>query len=189
MKMKWILLKNTAACLVLNLFLSGMMTWGAEPVMNGGLKIGFVDFEKVFNEYKRTREENQKLQRAKEEKEKSAQSLIDEINKMKTEAEILSEDAKVKTENEIKEKLRHLRDFTEDSKKELLDERNVIFKKITDEIRSIIEIKGKEGNFSLIMDDKALFYKESALDLTEEVIIILNDDAKKAEILKPKSNK
>ena len=95
----------------------------------------------------------------------------------------------LKTENEIKEKLRHLRDFTEDSKKELLDERNVIFKKITDEIRSIIEIKGKEWHFSLIMDDKALFYKESALYLTEEVIIILNDDAKKAENLKPKNEK
>lgn len=172
--------------LVFNLILSGTVCL-AENAAIGGLKIGFVDFEKVFNEYKRTREENQKLQRAKEEKEKSAQNLIDEINKLKTEVEILSEEAKAKTENDIKEKLRHLRDFTEDSKKELLDQRNVIFKKITDEIRSIIEIKGKEGQFSLIMDDKALFYKESALDLTEEIIIILNDDAKRAELLKAKS--
>ena len=35
-------------------------------------KIGFVDFEKVFNNYKRTRDENQTLQRIKEEKEKAA---------------------------------------------------------------------------------------------------------------------
>jgi outer membrane protein len=161
---------------------------GAEG-STGGLKIGFVDFEKAFNEYKRTRDENQNLQRKKEEKEKSAQSLIDEINQMKAQAEILSEEAKAKSETEIKEKLRRLRDYTEDSKKELLDERNVIFKKITDEIRAVVEVKGKEGNFSLILDDKALFYKESALDLTNEIISLLNDDAKRAELLKTKEVK
>lgn len=147
-------------------------------------KIGFVDFEKVFNSYTRTRDENQKLQRAKEEKEKSAQTMIEEINKLKAEAEILSDDSKRKAEKEIMEKLRALRDYTDDSKKELLDERNVLFQKITDEIRQIIAAKGKIEKFSLILDDKALFYKESALDLTEQIIEIVNDDAKKSEILK-----
>ena len=147
-------------------------------------KIGFVDFEKVFNNYKRTRDENQTLQRIKEEKEKAAQTMIEEINKLKAEAEILSDDAKRKAEKEIMEKLRALRDYTDDSKKELLDERNVLFQKITDEIRQIIAAKGKIEKFSLILDDKALFYKESALDLTEQIIQIVNDDTKKSEILK-----
>ena len=147
-------------------------------------KIGFVDFEKVFNSYKRTRDENQTLQRIKEEKEKAAQTMIEEINKLKAEAEILSDDAKRKAEKEIMEKLRALRDYTDDSKKELLDERNVLFQKITDEIRQIIAAKGKIEKFSLILDDKALFYKESALDLTEQIIQIVNDDTKKSEILK-----
>ena len=147
-------------------------------------KIGFVDFEKVFNNYKRTRDENQKLQRVKEDKEKSAQTMIEEINKLKAEAEILSDDAKRKAEKEIMEKLRALRDYTDDSKKELLDERNVLFQKITEEIRQVIAAKGKIEKFSLILDDKALFYKESALDLTEQIIQIINDDAKKADILK-----
>ena len=151
------------------------------------LKIGFVDFESVFNSYKVTRENNQTLQRYKEDKEKEAQKLLDEINSMKAEAEILSEDAKKKAQNLIRDKLRELRDFTEDSKKELLDERNVIFQKITDEIRQIIAARGKAGNFTLILDDKALFYKESALELTDEIIEILNDDTKRSEILGAKA--
>ena len=98
---------------VMFMFLAGMGISAADQ------KIGFVDFEKVFNSYKRTRDENQKLQRVKEEKEKTAQGLIDEINKLKAEAEILSDEAKKKAEKEIMEKLRNLRDFTDDSKKEL----------------------------------------------------------------------
>jgi outer membrane protein len=173
------IIKTTMICAMM-LLISGISIFAAEQ------KIGFVDFEKVFNSYKRTRDENQKLQRVKEEKEKTAQGLIDEINKLKAEAEILSDDAKKKVEKDIMEKLRSLRDFTDDSKKELLDERNVLFQKITDEIRQVIAAKGKMDHFTLILDDKALFYKESALDLTEEIIVIVNDDAKKAEILKQK---
>ena len=76
--------------------------------------------------------------------------MIEEINKLKAEAEILSDDAKRKAEKEIMEKLRALRDYTDDSKKELLDERNVLFQKITDEIRQIIAAKGKIEKFSFI---------------------------------------
>jgi len=142
------------------------------------LKIGFVDFEKTFSKYKKTGVANQKLQRIKEEKEKAAQALIDEINKLKAEAEILSAEAKIAAEKDIRNKLRSLRDFTDDAKKELLDERNVAFKKITDEIREIIAAVGAKENFSLILDDKALFYKKSAFDLTEQILSVINDDEK-----------
>ena len=153
--------------IILAVIISGFIYFPA--ALAGDLKIGYVDFEAVFNSYKKTRDENQKLQRIKEEKEKSAQKLIDEINKLKAEAEILSEDAKRNAEKEITDKLRYLRDFTEDSKKELLDERNVIFQKITDEIREVIAAKGRKDNFSLIFDDKALFYKESGFDITKDI--------------------
>jgi len=145
------------------------------------LKIGFVDFEKVFNNFKKTREENQKLQRYKEEKEKEAQSHLEEINRLKAESEILSPEARESTQKKIRQKLRDLRDYTEDSKKELLDERNIIFKKITDDIREVIRKMGEDGNFTLILDDKALFYKKSALDMTLQVIEKLNADPSQGE--------
>jgi Skp family chaperone for outer membrane proteins len=146
------------------------------------MKIGFVDFEKVFNSYKKTRDENQKLQRYKEEKEKSLQSLFDEVNRLKAENEILSAEAKLTSEKNIKDKLRETRNYKEDINQDLLDRRNEIFQKITDEIRGVIQIKGKQDHFTLIMDDKALFYKESALDLTQSVIELLNADTPAVEV-------
>lgn len=148
-----------------------------------GMKIGVIDFEKVFNSFVKTKEENQKLQGLKEVKEKEAQTLIDEINKLKSEAEILSDDAKRKVEKEIRDKLRDLRDFTEDSKKELLEERNIIFQKITEDIRKIIAAKGKKEGFSMIIDDKALFYTADALDLTEDIIKVINSEESTKSLL------
>ncbi|EKD28675.1 MAG: hypothetical protein ACD_79C00249G0012 [uncultured bacterium] len=169
-------LRKSFLLLVFSAFMFGSLS--AEE-----MKIGYVDFEKVFNSYSKTKEENQKLQRLKEEKEKSAQQFIDEVNKLKAEAEILSDESKRQAEKQIRDKLRTLRDFTDDSKKELLDERNVIFQKITDEIRTLIAAKGKKESFTLILDDKALFYKQSAFDLTEEITELLNDETKRNELL------
>ncbi len=174
------LLKTFTVILVSSFFACAVLSAADLPTE---VKMGFVDFEKVFNSYKKTRDENQKLQRYKEEKEKSLQTLIDEINNLKAEQEILSVEAKLKAEKNIKDKLREVRDFREDINQDLLDKRNVVFQKITNEIRAVIEAKGKQDQFTLIMDDKALFYKESALDLTQSVMELLNDDAKCAEIL------
>lgn len=147
------------------------------------LKIGYINFEHAFNSYKNTKTQNEKLQQKKDEKELAAKKMVDEINKLKAEAEILSEDAKQKAEKEIRDRLRDLRDYSEDAKKELLDLRNVIFKEITDEIRIIIEVMGKKDGYSFIFDDKALFYKEAGYDITSSLIDILNDDSKKKEYL------
>lgn len=159
------------------------------PVLaENDLKIAFVDFEKVFNTYKKTMEENKELQRNKEAKEASAQVLIDEINKLKAEAEILSDEAKNKAERTIRDKLRELKDYTDDSKRDLVRRRNEVFKKITDEIRVIIAAKGAQDGLSLVLDDKALFYKASVLDLTDDIIDVLNDDDKRQAVLASSSS-
>jgi Skp family chaperone for outer membrane proteins len=147
------------------------------------LKIAYINFEKVFNSYKKTAEENQKLQQIKEEKENEAQSMISEINRLKAEAEILSKEARLKADKEITDRLRDLKLFTEDTKKELVDERNLIFQKLTDEIRKVVEAKGRKGEYTLIMDDKALFFKDPSLDITDSIIDVLNDDSKREKII------
>jgi Skp family chaperone for outer membrane proteins len=170
--------------LILGILVSSFFVERTLAATSVEMKVGFVDFEKVFNSYKKTRDENQKLQRYKEEKEKALQSFIEEVNSLKAESEILSAEAKLTSEKNIKDKLRELRDYKEDINQDLLERRNVMFQKITDEIRQVIEAKGKQDHFTLIMDDKALFYKESALDLTQSVIELLNVDTPAVEVEK-----
>lgn len=140
------------------------------------LKIGYVDFEKVFNEYHKTKEGNEILNKEKVAKEDEGKKLVDAINKMRQEAELLSQDAKKKKEEEIKQKIKELREFTEITRRDLIKKRNDMWKGIFEDIRAVVQEKGKNEDYSLIFDDKALLFKLDGLDLTEEVIQVLNKE-------------
>ena len=143
------------------------------------IKIGYVNFEKIFESYEKTKDLNEELQKKKYQKEVEGQQMVDEINKLRSKIQLLSDEEKEKKQKELTEKMRDLRDFTNDSKQELLKERDEIFKKLTKEITDIIEEKGKKDGYTLIFDDQVILYKAKANDLTEEIITLLNEKYRK----------
>lgn len=143
------------------------------------IKIGYVNFEKAFNEYYKTKEGNAILAKEKSAKEDEGRKLVDQVNKMRKEAELLSQEAKKEKEDEIREKIRELKEFTEISRNGLVQKRNEMWKDIFAEIRKVIEKKAEDEEFTVIFDDKALLYKMDGLDLTDEIISELNKEGKK----------
>ncbi len=143
------------------------------------IKIGFVNFEKAFNDYYKTKEGNAILAKEKSAKEDEGRKLVDQINKMRKEAELLSQEAKKTKEEAIREKIRELREFTEISRQGLVQKRNDMWRDIFEEIRKVVKAKAEKEEFSLIFDDKALLYKMDALDITDEIISELNKEDKK----------
>ena len=173
--MRWKLITNTAVALSLMMF--GLFI-NTNNAFCEDQQIGFVSFEKIFESYEKTKEKNENLQKEKYEKEVDGQKMVDDINKLRNEIQLLSEEMKESKQKELTEKMRNLRDFTNDSKESLLKKRDEIFKALTKEIVSIIEEKGKTDGYTLIFDDQVLFYKAKANDLTEEIIKILNNKYK-----------
>lgn len=173
--MSWKMTANTIV--VLSLMMFGLFI-NTEDAFCEEQKIGFVSFEKIFESYEKTKEKNENLQKEKYEKEVDGQKMVDEINKLRNEIQLLSEEMKESKQKELTEKMRNLRDFTNDSKESLLKKRDEIFKALTKEIVSIIEEKGKADKYTLVFDDQVLFYKAKASDLTEDIIKILNDKYK-----------
>jgi outer membrane protein len=146
------------------------------------LKLGYVDVEKVFNEYELTKQNDAKLKEEGKTKTTERAAMVEEIKKLKEEAELLSEEARREKETGIEEKLKVLRDFDEKTKNELRGKRDFLLKNIFDDIRKTIEVIGKAENYSLVFNDRALLYKTEAFDITSQVVKKMNEDAaKKAE--------
>jgi len=148
--------------------------WAAEIAMVT------VDMEKVFTTYEKTKEENQKLQEAQKGKELEGQAKLNNINKLKEEAMLLTDEAREKKDNEIREKIGELQKFGEDSRRELLQQRDLLWNQIVDKIKEVISLEAKAKKYTLVFDDKALFYKaESVKDITEDITTIMNASYKK----------
>ncbi|MBN1522112.1 MAG: OmpH family outer membrane protein [Candidatus Aureabacteria bacterium] len=165
-----------AMALLLAFSLFGLME--KKALCEEGLKIGYVNFEKIFESYDKTKELNEELQKKKYSKEVEGQQMVDEINKLRNEMQLLSEEVKEQKQKELTDKMRDLRDFTNDSKQELLKERDELFKDLTKEIVVVIEEKGKKDGYTIIFDDQVLLYKAKANDLTEDIIKMLNEKFK-----------
>ncbi len=143
------------------------------------IKIGYVNFEKAFNEYYKTKEGNAILAKEKSAKEDEGRKLVDQVNKMRKEAELLSQESKKEKEESIRIKIRELKEFTEISRQSLVKKRNEMWKDIFEEIRQVVKKKAEKEDYTVIFDDKALLYKMDGLDLTDEIIRDLNKEDKK----------
>lgn len=142
------------------------------------MKIAYVDVEKVFNEYEVTKQNDAKLKEEGKAKTTERSVFVEEIKKLKEEAELLSEEARKEKEATIEEKLKTLREFDEKAKSELRNKRDFLLKKIFDDIKVTIEELGKEGKYTVIFNDRALLYKSDALDISAQVIKRVNEKAK-----------
>lgn len=152
---------------------------GLKSASGAEMKIGFIDVEKIFNEYEYTKKEDAKLKDAGRQKAQERDSMVADIKRLKEESELLSESASKEKELLVDEKIKDLKDFDRRARTELRNERDELLKKIFEDIRVIIEGYGKKNGYTFIFNDKALLYKIDSYDVTDDIIELLNEQYKK----------
>ena len=135
---------------------------------------GYVDVARVFDEYEKTKENDQQLQEEGLEKEKERERKLQEIRALKDELMLLSDDAKTKKQEALDEKVRMLQDFDRDAKRELAAKRNKLIREIFQDIDEVIKRFGERKGFDYIFNERALVYSDSKYDMTDEIIKELN---------------
>ncbi len=142
------------------------------------MKFGYIDFEKAFNEYGRTKTEDARLKKELEGAEAELEKQAFEISKMRDQLELLGEEARKEKEEDLRKKIQDLNKQRTDKRKELVEARNAKWLEIYDEIKNVTAEYGKNNGYTYIFDDKALIYKQADADVTGDVIKILNKTEK-----------
>lgn len=165
------------------------------------LEVAVVSMERVFDQYHKTREANALLKARIDEVDIKRQKLLSDVKTLKAELETLnieisdnslSESEQKKKKQLVKDKFALYRDaedklieFDRTSKNEFGSQMRNTQGEIVDDIRETIQqfIKGK--GIILVFDSsgktmngvESLIYFDRALDITDEVIALLNKDA------------
>ncbi len=156
--------------LILSVFVfSNLPFAGAE-----GTKIGYINLGKTFDEYKKTQEYEKSLEKKRDQKEKDRKKLVDEIKNLKEEIALLSNKGKSEKQPVIDEKIRNLQEFDETTRTELRQERDEMVKIIFGEIDKVIQDYGRKNGYTVILNDRVLIYGDEAIDVTQELIDIIN---------------
>ena len=97
-------------------------------------KYACVDLEMVFNEYQKTKDEEAKLTKIGEEKQKDIDARLKEIDKLKERMDILSDKEKESVKVELDQKMESLRQFDREVRTDLMRQRNEIIEAILEAV-------------------------------------------------------
>lgn len=151
------------------------LTLPCETARGAETQIGFVDIGKSFDEYQKTKDADQLLEVKGEAKQQEREKKVEEIKRLKDEMGLLSEEARKKKQAELDEELKGLQDFDVKVRDELRRERDSIVRDILKEINEIINEYGSKHGYGVILNDRVLLYGREEMDVTGQIIQILNE--------------
>jgi outer membrane protein len=141
-------------------------------------KIGYIDLSRSFDEYQKTKDFDKELENKGDMKQQEREKVVQEIRKMREELELMNKNAREKKEADIEAKIKSLQDFDQEAKTDLTKERDNMVKDILKEMSDVIKEYGEKNGYSIIVNDRVLLYGNPEMDLTNEIIKILNDKYK-----------
>lgn len=138
------------------------------------VKFGYVDLNKIFNNYRKTIKADEELEKIQEKKQKEREKLVSQVRKLKDEMELLSDEGKKKKQQEINQKIKELQEFDRDTRNKLLKKRDDAAKEIIDELDIVIKDMGKKEGYTFIFNERFILYGDKSYDLTDKVLKTLN---------------
>jgi len=144
------------------------------PALAQERKIAVISLSKAFDSYSKTKAVDEDLAKKAEKAKKETEKLAEKINKARDEAQLLSKEAKDAKAEEINKMMRELQDYEREAGVELRRQRDDMVKDIFKEMNDAITKYGKEKGFDIIFDDRVLLYANDSVDITADIINILN---------------
>lgn len=161
---------------ITSLFLSGNIAFSENQE-----KIGYIDLSRAFDEYQKTKDLDKELEKKGDRKQTEREKLVQQIRQMREESELMNSAAKEKKELDIESKIKVLQEYDQDAKNELIKDRDNMLRDILKEMNEVIKEYGQTQGYSLILNDKVLLYGDKKLEITDQVIKILNDRYNKSK--------
>lgn len=143
------------------------------------LKVGFVDVFEVFNEYEKTKDYDEKLEKKKEEAEKQLDKRKEEIEKLQGKLSLLKEKEQEKEEEKISKKIEEYRELERKSFTDIKKERDESMQVIVEDIDKIVDEYAKNNGYDLILNENVILYGNKAMDITAEILKISNKKYRK----------
>lgn len=137
-------------------------------------KMAYVDLDRVFEEYNKTKEEYKSLDDRLKQKEGERKKMVDEIRRLKDELELLSDKGKEAKQAVIDDKINALSEFDRKAKDDFKKDRLNAIRDISNEIDKVIQDYGKSQGYDYIFSSRAMVFGKDEYDITNEVIKILN---------------
>jgi len=148
------------------------------------LKIGYVNFSVLFEDYYKTKKAEAELKDEADKKQEGIKEIRVEINNIqkKLGSGVLKQEEKDKQKVVLEQKALQLNRVIRESKRELEVKREKAIRGIIKDIEAVIREYSEKNGYTLVMENRDLLYADKKLDITKQIEGLL----KKKEIKESK---
>ena len=154
--------------LLLSVFLAG-------TAHAADLKIAYVNLAKVFDEYNKTKEYDAALEKKHEGYKKEFDDRMKKVQEAEAKLPLLKDAEKAKLQSQVDQDKSALSSFERDKTMDLRKERDERIRELLGEIEKVITDFAQKENYSLVINDRVLVYTTKEMDITDQVIKLLNE--------------
>ncbi|MBF0307899.1 MAG: OmpH family outer membrane protein [Magnetococcales bacterium] len=152
------------------------------PVWGGEYRLAFVDTTRAISGCQASKQAAEIIQKKIDAMRKEASVAETEIKRLKEDLEkrksVMSPEAHAELAAQVRQKYTDFQRLMEDNQVALDQDSGHWTKRITAELRAVIEEIGKEKNFTAIFGKGQVIYSDPGIDITELVLQRLNNRTK-----------
>ncbi len=139
-------------------------------------KVAFLDLSKLFDSYEKTKEYDAVLEKDHKGYEEIREQKLTKIQESTSKLALMKAEEKEKLQAEIEDMKRDLLEFDQSKRTDLAKQRDEKIREILLEIEKTVSDFAKKEKYDLILNDRVLIYGDETLDITEQVLTILNEN-------------
>lgn len=137
-------------------------------------KVGVMDLSKVFDNYQRTKDYDAVLEAKTKDYEKTRNEKIDKIKDLQNKMALLKENEKEAVTADLEKMRTELTSFDQTQQVDLRKQRDEKIREILLEVEKVTSDFAKKEKYDIIFNDRVLVYGAEGLDVSSEVLAILN---------------
>jgi outer membrane protein len=149
-----------------------------ETKPSGAVKIGVVDINTVFEKYTLTQELREAFKKEVAEKEEELKRKQEELSKMEADfyaqSPVLSKEARAERIREQMRKRDELNRYIAETRDALRKKESELISKIIPDIHDVVKQIAEQRGLDIVLEKASLLYSSSSLDITNDVITMLN---------------
>jgi len=142
----------------------------------GKSKIAYINVDRVLEQYEKTKSASDKMEMERKQHLEQRREMLEEINRLKDAADLLSEEARREKQKVVDRKVKQLYQYEEETQKKNQREGRNFLQEVQDEIQEVLELKGDRDGYDYIFiyTEGELGYRSKKYDITDEVVDMLN---------------
>jgi len=137
-------------------------------------KFGYIDLSRTFSEYNKTKGYDKTLSDKEKTYTEERDKKVADLKAFQDKLTLLNDKEREAKAAELQAKVKDFQDYDRQKQDTLRKEQDVRMKEILKDIEEAVKKYSEKEGYTLVLNDRVLVYQTKSMDITSQVIAILN---------------